>query len=302
MTKGYKGFNKGLLCRGKQYTENTVFKENTAEICNSGMHFCKNPFDVLEYYGFVDSNAELNEFAEVEALDECKTDDNKKYCTKELKIGAKLGIAGLVKAFVDFTLSKIDFKSATELNTGNRSAATNTGYCSAATNTGNRSAATNTGYYSAATNTGDYSAATNTGYRSAATNTGDCSAAINTGDYSAATNTGYCSAATNTGNRSAATNTGYCSAATNTGDYSAATNTGDYSAASVDGVGSVAITIGYASRAKAKKGSAIVVCERDTNGKLIAIKAAIIDGVILKEDTYYSLKDGEFVEWGGENE
>ena len=236
MTKGYKGFNKGLLCRGKQYTENTVFKENTAEICNSGMHFCKNPFDVLEYYGFVDSNAELNEFAEVEALDECKTDDNKKYCTKELKIGAKLGIAGLVKAFVDFTLSKIDFKSATELNTGNRSAATNTGYCSAATNTGNRSAATNTGY---------------------------------------------------------------CSAATNTGDYSAATNTGDYSAASVDGVGSVAITIGYASRAKAKKGSAIVVCERDTNGKLIAIKAAIIDGVILKEDTYYSLKDGEFVEWGG---
>ena len=120
MTKGYKGFNKGLLCRGKQYTENTVFKENTAEICNSGMHFCKNPFDVLEYYGFVDSNAELNEFAEVEALDECKTDDNKKYCTKELKIGAKLGIAGLVKAFVDFTLSKIDFKSATELNTGNR--------------------------------------------------------------------------------------------------------------------------------------------------------------------------------------
>ena len=230
MTKGYKGFNKGLLCRGKQYTENTVFKENTAEICNSGMHFCKNPFDVLEYYGFVDSNAELNEFAEVEALDECKTDDNKKYCTKELKIGAKLGIAGLVKAFVDFTLSKIDFKSATELNTGNRSAATNTGYCSAATNTGNRSAATNTGY------------------------------------------------------------------------CSAATNTGDYSAASVDGVGSVAITIGYASRAKAKKGSAIVVCERDTNGKLIAIKAAIIDGVILKEDTYYSLKDGEFVEWGGENE
>ena len=25
--KGYKGFEKGLICRGKQYTENTVFEE-----------------------------------------------------------------------------------------------------------------------------------------------------------------------------------------------------------------------------------------------------------------------------------
>ncbi|MBO5604343.1 MAG: hypothetical protein J5915_03050, partial [Acidaminococcaceae bacterium] len=49
-----------------------------------------------------------------------------------------------------------------------------------------RSAATNTGYMSAATNTGDRSAATNTGYMSAATNTGDRSAATNTGDMSAA--------------------------------------------------------------------------------------------------------------------
>lgn len=31
--KGYKGFNKDLTCRGKQYAENTVFEEETAEIC-----------------------------------------------------------------------------------------------------------------------------------------------------------------------------------------------------------------------------------------------------------------------------
>lgn len=39
--KGYKGFEKGLICRGKQYIENTVFEEEKAEICNSGMHFCQ---------------------------------------------------------------------------------------------------------------------------------------------------------------------------------------------------------------------------------------------------------------------
>ena len=166
--KGFKGFEKGLVCRGKQYAENTVFKEENAVICKSGMHFCENPLDVLEYYPFVNNNAELNEFAEVEALDEVKTNDNKKYTTKKLRVGAKLSIAGLVKAFVDFTFSKIDFENVAATNTGDYSAATNTGYYSAATNTGNRSAATNTGYMSAATNTGKNGIAIATGYKSKA--------------------------------------------------------------------------------------------------------------------------------------
>ena len=152
--KGYKGFNKDMTCRNKQYAENTVFEEAEAEICSSGMHFCENPFAVLDYYGFVGANGALNEFAEVEALDECKTDDNEKYCTKKLKIGAKIGITGLIKAFVDFTFSKIDFKNASESNTGNWSAATNTGDQSAATNTGNWSAAAVGGNGSVAIATG----------------------------------------------------------------------------------------------------------------------------------------------------
>ena len=152
--KGYKGFNKDMTCRNKQYAENTVFEEAEAEICSSGMHFCENPFAVLDYYGFVGANGALNEFAEVEALDECKTDDNEKYCTKKLKIGAKIGITGLIKAFVDFTFSKIDFKNASESNTGNWSAATNTGNWSVATNTGNWSAAAVGGNGSVAIATG----------------------------------------------------------------------------------------------------------------------------------------------------
>ena len=170
--KGYKGFNKDMTCRNKQYAENTVFEEAEAEICSSGMHFCENPFAVLDYYGFVGANGALNEFAEVEALDECKTDDNEKYCTKKLKIGAKIGITGLIKAFVDFTFSKIDFKNASESNTGNWSAATNTGDQSAATNTGDQSAATNTGNWSVATNTGNWSAAAVGGNGSVAIATG----------------------------------------------------------------------------------------------------------------------------------
>ena len=104
--KGYKGFEKGLVCKDKQYAENTVFEEKEAVICRSGMHFCENPFDVLDYYGFVNDKGGFNEFAEVEALEEAKTDDHKKYCTTKLKVGAKLSFAGFVKACIDFVIEK----------------------------------------------------------------------------------------------------------------------------------------------------------------------------------------------------
>lgn len=34
--KGYKGFRKGLICKGKQYAENTIFEESEANICVNG--------------------------------------------------------------------------------------------------------------------------------------------------------------------------------------------------------------------------------------------------------------------------
>ena len=337
--KGYKGFYPGLICEPdsehkKQYAENTVYEEDKAECCRSGMHFCKYPLYVFGYYPPVTDKG-VSEYAEVEALDKPVTDDEEKYCSKKLKIGAKIGIPALVQASVEYIKNNIvetKKESATgdcsvATNTGDCSVATNTGYCSAATNTGYRSAATNTGYCSAATNTGDCSAATNTGdcsaatntgycsaatntgNRSAATNTGNRSAATNTGDCSAATNTGYRSAATNTGNRSAATNTGYCSAATNTGYrsaatntgyYSAATNTGDCSAASVEGKDSIALAFGIESKAKGALGCYIVLAEwgedDEGNGQLKTVKCHKVDGKTIKQDTWYMLKNGKFAE------
>ena len=109
--KGYKAFRKGMVCAPdkqhvKQYAENTVFEEDSAEVCKKGMHFCKDPLAVLDYYPLVDKNGEMSEFAEVEALDECSTDDGQKYCTKKLKVGAKLSFPALVQASVDFEFEK----------------------------------------------------------------------------------------------------------------------------------------------------------------------------------------------------
>ena len=116
--KGYKGFNKDFTCRGKQYKENTVFEEKEAVICNSGMHFCESPLEVLEYYGFVNEKGEINEFAAVEALEDTKTNDKKKFCTTKLKIGAKLGLKGFVEACVDFLLEKTELEDTDCDNSG----------------------------------------------------------------------------------------------------------------------------------------------------------------------------------------
>ena len=283
--KCYKGFDKDLKCRDFQYEIGKEYEEEKAEICDIGFHACENPLDVFGYYAPADSR-----YCEVELdANDQKSDDSKRV-GKKISIKAEIGIAGIIKAGLEYIKDQVNWDDDKKSNTGDRSAATNTGDRSAATNTGDRSAATNTGDRSAATNTGDRSAATNTGDRSAATNTGYCSAATNTGYCSAATNTGYCSAATNTGDRSAATNTG---------DRSAATNTGYCSAATVEGKESVAMAIGYNSKAKGSIGCFIVLAEyKELGGKyhIVDVKSAKVDGEKIKPDTFYKLINGEFVE------
>jgi hypothetical protein len=48
--------------------------------------------------------------------------------------------------------------------------------------------------------------------------------------------------------------------------------------------------------AKATKGSWIVLAEYDSNGDILQVKTAQIDDVQLKANTFYKLKNGEFVE------
>ena len=105
---------------------------------------------------------------------------------------------------------------------------------------------------------------------------------------------------TNTGDCSAATNTGYQSAATNTGNQSAATNTGDQSAATVEGKESVAIVTGKDGRACGALGSWLVLTERGgfdgATCPIKEVKAFKVDGVNIKEGTFYRLVDGKAVE------
>ncbi|KQJ68631.1 DUF7666 domain-containing protein [Pseudomonas aeruginosa] len=270
----YKGFKQDLTCRGYQFEIGGTYKhEGEVEACASGFHSCEYPLDVFGYYAPGESR-----FAIVKASGQLsRHDDDSKIASATLVVEAEISMPTMISRAIDWIMARLD-SSVEQTVVGDT--ASNTGYQSAASNTGDRSAASNTGYQSAASNTGDYSAASNTGDRSAASNTGN---------YSAASNTGYQSAASNTGDRSAASNTG---------NYSAASNTGNYSAAEVSGKESVAASLGIEGRARASAGSAIVLCHRDVEGRLIHIRASKVGENGVEPDTWYQLNaEGEFVEF-----
>ena len=163
--KAYKGFNDKLQCTPRnnvfQYEVGKEYATDAAELCESGFHACEFPLDVFRYYAPSDSR-----YCEVEldATDEQRHDDSKR-TGKKIKIGAEIGLDGIIKAGVKLILEKAE---SCDKGTDNRSVATNTGERSVATNTGYRSVATNTGYRSVATNTGHWSVATVSGEESVA--------------------------------------------------------------------------------------------------------------------------------------
>ena len=90
--KGYKAFDKGLVCRGKQYAENTVFEEDKAVICQKGMDFCAEPRGACEYYPTEGA------VAEDEALDDAETDYSRKAATRKHGVAAKKSNRGHISA------------------------------------------------------------------------------------------------------------------------------------------------------------------------------------------------------------
>ena len=270
--KGYKAFSKGLVCRDKQYAENTVFEEENAEICRSGMHFCKNPLDTLDYYPLIDNQGNITEFAEVEALDDAKTNDNKKFCTKKLKIGTKLNLSQFIKASVDITYrnikSEVDKKAPKTNAGGNYAKLAGGNYATLAGGDNAKLAggdnATLAGGYNATLAGGD-NAKLAGGYN--ATLAGGYNAKLAGGNY--------------------ATLAG--------GNY--ATLAGGYNATLAGGEDSI-IVGDNDSVAKGKKGAVILLVERDNDCNIIDFKAVQVDGEIIKEDTLYKLINGEFVEIG----
>ena len=118
----YKGFNKDMTCKGFQYEEGKEYHEEEAIVCKKGFHACEYPLDCFNYY-----NPAESVFHEVELGEDAYGDENDtKKCSKSIKVGARLDIAGIIKAAINYTRENcVDGKSSgnrSALSGGNRSA------------------------------------------------------------------------------------------------------------------------------------------------------------------------------------
>ena len=94
--------------------------------------------------------------------------------------------------------------------------------------------------------------------------------------------------------------TGYSGASSATGDRGASSATGYYGASSAGNKTAIAVSWGVCGKAKGVLGAHIVCAEwkENNNGewKLKGAKMIKVDGVKIKEDTFYTLKNGKFIE------
>ena len=295
--RAFKGFNKDLTCRGYQYEEGKEFHTERAECCDTGFHACEYPLDCFGYYDPAHSV-----FHEVELSGEMdKSGDNTKVCATDIKIGARLSIAGLVKMAIDFTMSKVNKEAGSDERHGFASA------------TGNCGASSATGYKGASSATGNCGASSATGNCGASSATGDCGASSATGNCGASSATGDYGASSATGDYGASSATGYKGASSATGNCGASSATGYKGASSVSDPTGVAVAWGHEARAKGCKGAHLILSDwkyvgaRYSDGdymdpydkeswELTGAKMVVVDGEKIKEDTYYRCIEGEIVE------
>jgi len=205
--KSYKGFNKDMTCKDKQYEVGKDYEEDKAVACECGMHACEYPLDCFKYYP-----PSKSVYCEVEQSgDISRHDDDSKIASTKMRIGAQLNIAGVVNAAIKYTKEKVK----------------------------------TTCIESKAATAGDYGAAT----------AGDCGAAT----------------------------AGDCGAATSHGKSSTGEN-------------GLSVARGNGVKAKGGIGSILVIAEEENSCKISNWKAVVVDGVNIKADTWYMLKDGELIE------
>ena len=259
----FKGFDKNMQCRGYQFEVGKTFThDGEVKACEGGFHACEYPLDVFNYYAPSDSR-----FARVDQIgDISRHDEDSKVASRSISIKEEISIPSLITAAFEFINTRCE-PASSEHATGYSSASSATGHRSASVATGNGSASSATGHWSASVATGYSSASVATGHRSASVATGHWSASVATGDGSASLANGWSS-------------------------------TSEITPSPEDKpLHAVAAAFCGEGRARAPKGSAIVLCHRNNDGCLIHIRASKVGDNGIKPNVWYSLdKNCEFVE------
>ena len=283
MTKGFKAFRKGLVCRKKLYKVGETYEEDGKAICSEGvMHFCENPFDVLNYYDLIDEDGNLAEFAEVEALGHIFKDERErdsKRGTNKLHIKAALSLGGFIKAGIDFLLNLTKDKQ--DANDQNYAKIGSSGYYAKIGSSG---------YYAQIGSSGDYAKIGSSG---------DYAQIGSSGDYAQIGSSGYYAQIGSSGDSAQIGSSGDSAKIGSSGDSAQIGSSGDYAKITSEGKNSVVCCAGNNCIARAKIGSWITLTEWKWINDVytpVCVKTIKIDGKKYKEDTFYRLENKKIQE------
>jgi hypothetical protein len=269
--KGFKAYNLDMTCKGFKFEEGKEYECAEAKVCEKGFHLCVNPLDVLNY-----SDLTSCIFSTAEALGKIdKRDKDTKIATTKIKIGAKLSLRDFVIASVDFLLKAAKPKK------GNSAQLAASGHSA-------KLAAS--GHYAKLAASGHCAKLAASGHSAKLAASGDCAQLAASGDSAKLAASGHYAKLAASGDSAQLAASGHSAKLAASGDYAQL---------EANGKNSIAAGIGFNNTAKAKKGCWIVLAEwKNINAEWtpVCVKTVQIDGEKIKEDVFYRLENGEFLE------
>ena len=272
----YKGFDKNMQCRGFQYEVGKEYEmDGEIKCCNRGFHACKSPLEVWDYYDMLNSR-----FAEVEQSGKIDEEEKStKVCSSHIKIKAELKLADIINIGVEWLKdvtppSKVKTDGALNDN-GDRKKQIGSSGDSAQIGSSGDSAQIGS--------SGDSAKIGSSGYSAKIGSSGDYAQIGSSGDSAKIGSSGY------------------SAQIGSSGDYAQIGSSGDSAQIDSTGEDSVIMCAGNESKAKAKVGSWITLAEwkwsdEKNRNVPVCVKTEYVDGVNIKADTWYQLKNGKFVE------
>lgn len=316
--KAYKGFDENLKCRGFQYEVGKEYEhDGEVECCSSGFHACTNPFDVLDYY-----SAEMfinNRFCEVEqygviSCEECDT----KQASSRIKIKKEISIKELFSSAIDWLTEETDqYIEEPKITNKRGEVSLNTiddNYINSCNEyakfRSNQTHIASSGDYTKIGSICDDDYICSSGHRSKIGSKGGSAHIASSGGDDFICSFGVYAQIASSGEGANIYSFGETARIGSSGDYNKIASSGECAQiassgdeAHIDSTGedSVICCAGLDSSAKAKKGSWITLSEwkySKTKKRCIpvCVKTEFVDGERIKEDTWYQLENGEFVE------
>ena len=277
----YKGFDKDLKCRGFQYEIGKEYEEKDIEICSRGFHACENPLDVFSYYDMIGSR-----FCEVEQSGKIqKKDDDTKVCSSRIKIKAELKLADMINLGVEWLKEKTNPSKIINMITDEKS-----GDDAKIGSSGDDAQIGSSGDDAKIGSSGDDAQIGSSGYGAKIGSSGNDARIGSSGDDAQIGSSGYGAQIGSSGYGAQIGSSGYGVKIGSSGN-----------GARIDSMGenSVIMCAGNNSIVKAKIGSWITLAEWEYKEKKYiptCVKTEYVDGERIKEDTWYKLENGEFVE------